>query len=269
MSVSCRRAIHITAVALATLFASLELVAGQAPKQASAGQAPSEANFFIGTPAGWKRPTTAWGDPDLQGTWPISYVGSVPFERCAGGGGRGRGGTPASLRSAESVPDRRRVQGARRGGGRPRRSLRRRHQGWRLRQRVPVRHRRSDGAAAADLAHRRPAERAAAGHDGRRQAPVLAHEEQLGASRRTAGVRFGARFRHVGSLHHARHARVDVSVPVQQRRADYPIAGLRGPQHGDDPRGARDSDRRAARAFVRRQAVAGRFARTLGRARPS
>ena len=54
-------------------------------KQASAGQAPSEANFFIGTPAGWKLPTTAWGDPDLQGTWPISYVGSVPFERCAGG----------------------------------------------------------------------------------------------------------------------------------------------------------------------------------------
>jgi hypothetical protein len=94
MSASCRRAIHITAVALATLFASLELVARQAPKQASAGGAPSEANFFIGTPAGWKRPTTAWGDPDLQGTWPISYVGSVPFERCAGGEGRARGGTP-------------------------------------------------------------------------------------------------------------------------------------------------------------------------------
>ena len=94
MSASCRRAIHITAVALATLFASLELVARQAPKQASAWQAPSEGNFFIGTPAGWKRPTTAWGDPDLQGTWPISYVGSVPFERCADGGGRARGGTP-------------------------------------------------------------------------------------------------------------------------------------------------------------------------------
>jgi len=95
MSASCRRAIHITAVALATLFASLEIVARQAPKEASAGRAPTEANFFIGTPAGWKRPMTAWGDPDLQGTWPISYVGSVPFERCAGGEGRARGGTPA------------------------------------------------------------------------------------------------------------------------------------------------------------------------------
>jgi hypothetical protein len=38
-------------------------------------------------------PRTAWGDPDLQGTWPISYVGSVPLERCAGSGGRG--GAPA------------------------------------------------------------------------------------------------------------------------------------------------------------------------------
>jgi hypothetical protein len=43
---------------------------------------PSERNMFIETPAGWKAPKTAWGDPDLQGTWPISYVGSVPLERC-------------------------------------------------------------------------------------------------------------------------------------------------------------------------------------------
>src|SRR5919204_2570350 len=50
----------------------------------SAGVSPSEANFFIGTPAGWVAPRTAWGDPDLHGTWPISYVGSVPLQRCAG-----------------------------------------------------------------------------------------------------------------------------------------------------------------------------------------
>jgi hypothetical protein len=46
---------------------------------------PSVKNMFVGTPAGWKHPKTAWGDPDLQGTWPISFVGSVPLERCAGG----------------------------------------------------------------------------------------------------------------------------------------------------------------------------------------
>src|SRR5437867_539589 len=54
-----------------------------------AAQAASEKNMFVETPAGWKHPKTAWGDPDIQGTWPINYVGSVPLERCAGGGGRG------------------------------------------------------------------------------------------------------------------------------------------------------------------------------------
>src|SRR5882672_10591637 len=56
-------------------------------------QTPAEKNMFVETPAGWKAPKTSWGDPDLQGTWPISYVGSVPLERCAGGGRAG--GPPA------------------------------------------------------------------------------------------------------------------------------------------------------------------------------
>jgi hypothetical protein len=76
----------------ALLFAAVTVVvAGQS---ASAPQGPSEQNMFIETPAGWKAPKTAWGDPDLQGTWPISYVGSVPLERCAGAVGR-VGGPPA------------------------------------------------------------------------------------------------------------------------------------------------------------------------------
>jgi hypothetical protein len=65
------------------------VVNGQSP----AGP-PSEANHFIETPKGWTQPKTPWGDPDIQGMWPISYVGSVPLERCAGGGGRGRAGAP-------------------------------------------------------------------------------------------------------------------------------------------------------------------------------
>ncbi|HEV8397315.1 MAG TPA: hypothetical protein VGQ37_23690, partial [Vicinamibacterales bacterium] len=54
----------------------------------ASGQAgsPSEANHFIETPKGWVHPKTAWGDPDLAGTWPISFVGTVPLERCRGGG---------------------------------------------------------------------------------------------------------------------------------------------------------------------------------------
>ena len=56
--------------------------------QDAARRAPSEANHFIETPAGWVHPRTAWGDPDLQGMWPISYVGDVPLQRCFGFGGR-------------------------------------------------------------------------------------------------------------------------------------------------------------------------------------
>jgi hypothetical protein len=75
----------------AALFAGFAVVvSGQSP-----AQGPNEKNMFIETPAGWKAPKTAWGDPDLQGTWPISFVGSVPLERCVGGGGGRAGGPPA------------------------------------------------------------------------------------------------------------------------------------------------------------------------------
>ncbi len=60
---------------------------------AQTGTPASDKNMFVETPAGWKAPKTPWGDPDLRGTWPINYVGSVPLERCAGGGGRA--GQPA------------------------------------------------------------------------------------------------------------------------------------------------------------------------------
>ncbi len=79
---------HVTSRALIYGCASVLIVAvlhGQAPPGP-----PSEANHFIETPKGWTQPKTPWGDPDIQGMWPISFVGSVPLERCAGGG-RGRG----------------------------------------------------------------------------------------------------------------------------------------------------------------------------------
>jgi hypothetical protein len=46
------------------------------------GPTPTESNFFIATPPGWVQPKTPWGDPDLQGIWPISYVGTVSLQRC-------------------------------------------------------------------------------------------------------------------------------------------------------------------------------------------
>ena len=30
---------------------------------------------------GWVHPKTPWGDPDLQGMWPLNHINSVPFER--------------------------------------------------------------------------------------------------------------------------------------------------------------------------------------------
>ena len=65
------------------LLASISAVLVVAVVHGQDGVAPSEKNMFVGTPAGWKHPKTAWGDPDIQGTWPISYVGGVPLERCA------------------------------------------------------------------------------------------------------------------------------------------------------------------------------------------
>jgi len=55
---------------------------------ASCGQSPSAtapATGATGSAAAqggaWKQPTTAWGDPDIQGMWPIINLISTPFQR--------------------------------------------------------------------------------------------------------------------------------------------------------------------------------------------
>ena len=58
------------------------------------GPVPNESNFFIATPPGWVMPKTPWGDPDLQGIWPISFVGTVSLQRCAPGFGPPRNPAP-------------------------------------------------------------------------------------------------------------------------------------------------------------------------------
>src|SRR6478609_8863664 len=95
MSARQRRTIHVVTLGIAvSVGIAFGLVTtGQTPARRSGVQSAREANFFIETPAGWTVPRTAWGDPDIQGTWPISYVGSVPLERCSGGGGGRRGET--------------------------------------------------------------------------------------------------------------------------------------------------------------------------------
>src|SRR4051794_6250901 len=95
MSGRQRRAIDVITLGIAvSVAAAFGLVTAAQTPARRGGQSAGEANFFIETPAGWTVPRTAWGDPDIQGTWPISYVGSVPLERCSGGGGGRGGGTP-------------------------------------------------------------------------------------------------------------------------------------------------------------------------------
>jgi hypothetical protein len=46
--------------------------------------APSAANHFIATPAGWVHPKTPWGEPDIQAMLNMMQAAGVPLERCAG-----------------------------------------------------------------------------------------------------------------------------------------------------------------------------------------
>jgi len=75
------------------------------------GQAgsPSEANHFIATPKGWSHPKTAWGDPDLTGMWPVSFVGTVPLERCKGGFARPGGPPPPPCDTSTNASANRRI----------------------------------------------------------------------------------------------------------------------------------------------------------------
>jgi len=45
--------------------------------------APSEANHFIATPARWKHPMTAWGEPDIQASLDMMQASGIALERCA------------------------------------------------------------------------------------------------------------------------------------------------------------------------------------------
>ncbi len=68
--------VTVVAASLSAGFASAAQPAAQAAPPAS------------GDRAKWQQPRTPWGDPDLQGTWPISSLMSVPLQRPAKYGNR-------------------------------------------------------------------------------------------------------------------------------------------------------------------------------------
>src|SRR5437762_8013355 len=53
------------------------LVVCSSPETAAAQQRPQPA---VSKPA-WKQPMTPWGEPDLQGMWPLNHLISTPFQR--------------------------------------------------------------------------------------------------------------------------------------------------------------------------------------------
>src|SRR6185312_3332464 len=65
-------------LAAAALIAALLIPMHATAAHEAAAPAPAAAHK---TNRPWKQPRTPWGDPDLQGTWPISNLMSVPLQR--------------------------------------------------------------------------------------------------------------------------------------------------------------------------------------------
>jgi hypothetical protein len=63
------------------VFAVTVVAASLLPGLASAGEQASQASGAAQPVSSWQQPRTPWGDPDLQGTWPISSLMSVPLQR--------------------------------------------------------------------------------------------------------------------------------------------------------------------------------------------
>jgi len=83
--------------AAASMFAVTVTVAGQAPAPAAPTAKPAAPAAQSATAKPYVPAKTAWGEPDIQGMFNFSYVGTVQLERCGGGG---VGTAPASVREA-------------------------------------------------------------------------------------------------------------------------------------------------------------------------
>ena len=67
---------RILALGLVAAAVALSSCGQNAPSAKTAGEPPIKAEG-----GAWKQPVTAWGDPDIQGMWPIINLISTPFQR--------------------------------------------------------------------------------------------------------------------------------------------------------------------------------------------
>jgi len=72
----------------ASLVAGLLLSSSAGAADPSSAQSVAPPVHAATVTAKWKRPRTPWGDPDLQGSWPISHLMSTPLQRAAQYGNR-------------------------------------------------------------------------------------------------------------------------------------------------------------------------------------
>ena len=236
------------------------------------GQGPGEKNMFIETPAGWKAPKTAWGDPDLQGTWPINYVGSVPLERCAGGRRTPRRDSPPPCDPNKAFYTeeefKARVEPPTGRGNRYADAIKKGDFGpaFQAGNIDPTSPQRQTSLIVDPPNGRLP------GDDRGRQAAVGADAQQLGDLARTKYLTFDSEHDFDTWDRCITRGMPASMFPFRYNNGVQIIQspGYVDPQHGDDPRGAHHSaSERARRRLAGHQAVARRSHGDAGRARRS
>jgi hypothetical protein len=88
---------RILALGLVAVAVALASCGQSGPSSTTAASGPAAAT----SGAAWKQPMTAWGDPDLQGMWPIINLISTPFQRPLNADGTPKYGDRAELTDEE------------------------------------------------------------------------------------------------------------------------------------------------------------------------
>ena len=161
------------------------------------------------TPPVWQHPRTAWGDPDLQGMWPIINLISTPFQRPVDQQGNPVYGDRAELTDEEYAATQQRLAARDE------------------RYEEEIKSNKMGMGHWAEASHNNDAARLTSllvEPKNGRFPELTARGKELASKMRSTWsstrVRQADGLRHVGSLHHARLAAVDVPVQLQQRHRD-------------------------------------------------
>ena len=201
-----RRILALGGISIAITFAqSAEEGRGPASR-ARAGTAKERQLFAydVTIDPNYKPPKTPWGEPDLQGIWPINHLIAVPLERPKQYGDRLYLTDEEFARAQASLEARNKRLSP---------------------EPIPTGRHPADGDAAI-VPDRRSAGRPIPRTHRLREEASGGDEEQLPS--RSDGLRQRRRFRGMGPLHHSWHAGFDGAAQLQQRHPHHAVARLRG-----------------------------------------